>query len=348
MISLKLQKIGITIFATTVGMTGILSVNTAVAREKIIFLPPVLGSPRRLIPAGTRAYEPPLNENANIDIQPLPAPIVVPNSRVRGNGGNINQDIQPDTGGDAMKVEGGNGGNINQDIQTLPAPIVAPRDRIRGNPVERTIPPVQNTNPAPVPVTGQCLQGKIPFTALIPESQLGLTTVSNPSLFFYVPQTSAPELELVVQNETEQEVYTQKYKPNNKAGIISIRLPVNTLAVNKQYKWTFSVICNPTDKSQNKVVAGVVQRVLPDLQLVKKLQQANRQERAVLYAAAGIWHDALATVAQRRYLFPNNPEIASDWQELLTTPGIRLNQKIVQQPLISPPEALQPNNKHNF
>ncbi|OCQ97392.1 hypothetical protein BCD64_21340 [Nostoc sp. MBR 210] len=302
MISLKLQKIGITILATTVGMTGLLSVNTAVAREKIIFVPPVLGSPRRLIPAGTRAYEPPLNENANIEIQPLPAPIVAPPGRVRGN----------------------------------------PND------LERTIPPLQNTNPQPAPVTGKCLQGNIPFTALIPESQLGLTTVSNPSLFFYVPQTSAPELELVVQNETEQEVYTQKYKPNNKAGIISIRLPVNSLAVNKQYKWTFSVICNPTDKSQNKVVAGVVQRVLPDLQLVKKLQQANRQERAVLYAAAGIWHDALATVAQRRYLFPNNPEIASDWQELLTTPGIRLNQKIVQQPLISPPEALQPNNKHKF
>ncbi|MBD2494618.1 DUF928 domain-containing protein [Nostoc sp. FACHB-280] len=298
MISPKLQKIGITILATTVGMTGIYSVNTAVAREKIIFLPPVLGSPRRLIPAGTRAYEPPLNENANIDIQPQPAPIV------------------------------------------------APPGRIRGNPVENTIPPEQNTSP--VPVTGQCLRGKIPFTALIPESQLGLTTVSNPSLFFYVPQTSAPELELVVKNETEQEVYTQKYKPNNKAGIISIRLPVNLLAVNKQYKWTFSVICNPTDQSQNKVVAGVVQRILPDLQLVKKLQQATRQERAVLYAAAGIWHDALATVAQRRYLLPNNSEIASDWQELLTTPGVRLNQQIVRQPLIPPPEALQSHNKHNF
>ncbi|MBD2297027.1 DUF928 domain-containing protein [Nostoc sp. FACHB-190] len=300
MISLKLQKIGTTILATTVGMTGILSVNTVLASEKIIFVPPV-GSPRRLIPAGTRAYEP---------------------------------------------LDEGNAGNI--DIQTQPAPIVAPPGRVRGNPngIERRIPPAQNTNP--VPVTDQCLQGKIPFTALIPESQLGLTTVSNPSLFFYVPQTSAPELELVVQNETEQEVYTQKYKPNNRAGIISIRLPINSLAVNKQYKWTFSVICNPTDKSQNKVVAGVVQRVLPDLQLVKKLQQANRQERAVLYAAAGIWHDALANVAQRRYLFPKNPEIASDWQELLTTPGISLNPQIVQQPLISPPAALQPNNKYKF
>ncbi|BBD62196.1 hypothetical protein NIES2109_50350 [Nostoc sp. HK-01] len=308
MISSKLQKIGIIIVATTVGITSVLPVNTAIAREKIIFVPPVLGSPQRLIPAGTRAYEPPSGGNVNIDIlQTQPAPIV------------------PSTRG-----FGGNGGNI-----------VTPR-------IQRTIPPNQDRNGASVAVPNQCLSGKIPLTALIPESQLGLTTLSNPALFFYVPQTSAPELELVVQNETEQEVYTQKYKPNNKAGIISIRLPVNSLTVNKQYKWKLSVICNPTDKSQNKVVAGLIQRVLPDLQLVKKLQQATRQERAVLYAAAGIWHDALATVAQRRYLFPHNPEIASDWEELLTTPNVRLNQEIVKQPLIPSPEVLPPKNKHKF
>ncbi|AFY41523.1 DUF928 domain-containing protein [Nostoc sp. PCC 7107] len=308
MISPKLQTIGI-ILATTVGITSVLPVNTAVAREKIIFVPPVLGSPRRLIPAGTRAYEPPSGGEINVDIlQTQPAPPVAPPTRGFG----------------------GNGGNI-----------VIP-------PIQRTIPPNQDRNGASVPVPNQCLSGKIPLTALIPESQLGLTTLSNPALFFYVPQTSAPELELVVQNETEQEVYIQKYKPNNKAGIISIRLPVNSLAVNKQYKWKLSVICNPTDKSQNKVVAGLIQRVLPELQLVKKLQQATRQERTGLYAAAGIWHDALATVAQRRYLFPHNPEIVSDWEELLTTPDVRLNQQIVQQPLIPSPEVLPPKNKHKF
>ncbi|MBE9205223.1 DUF928 domain-containing protein [Nostoc sp. LEGE 06077] len=307
MISQKLQTIGITVLATTVGFTSLFSVNTAVAREKIIFVPPVLGSPRRLIPAGTRAYEPPSGGNININIdilQTQPAPIVPPTRGFGGNGGNI----------------------------------VVP-------PIKKTIPPNQNSNGASVAVPNQCLSGKIPLTALIPESQLGLTTLSNPALFFYVPQTSAPELELVVQNETEQEVYTQKYKPNNKAGIISIRLPVNSLEVNKQYKWKLSVICNPTDKSQNKVVAGLVQRVSPDSQLVKRLQQATRQERAMVYAAAGIWHDALATVAQRRYLIPYNPEIASDWEELLTAKGVSLNRQIVQQPLIPSPEVLQPKNK---
>ncbi|MCC5639994.1 DUF928 domain-containing protein [Nostoc sp. CHAB 5844] len=302
MISSKLQNIGLTALATVVftGITSILPVNTTVAREKIIFVPPILSSPRRLIPAGTRVYEPASEGDTGIN------PAVERSLPIGGFGG----------------------------ILGRPVPKNPPQNDVRGR--------------SSVPVSNQCLQGKLPLTALIPESQLGLTTVSNPALFFYVPQTAAPELELVVQNDNEQEVYTQKYKPSNKAGIISIRLPVNSLAVNKQYKWKFSVICNPTDKSQNKVVAGLVQRVLPDSQLMKKLQQATGQERAIVYAAAGIWHEAVAIVAQLRYSLPNNQEIASDWEELLAARGVSLNQQIAQQPLIPPPEALQPKNKHKF
>lgn len=314
MISPRQHKIGITALAATVGITSLLPANTAVAREKIIFVPPILGSPRRLIPAGTRVYEPSSGADTGINAEESPALLAPAPAAIRRRG-------QPDA--------------LDRDFKL-------------NAPVERTIPQNQDRNRPSVPVTAQCLQGKLPLTALIPESQLGLTTLSNPTLFFYVPQTTAPELELVVQNEAEKEVYIQKYKPSKKAGIISLRLPVNSLAINKQYKWKFSVICNPTDKSQNKVVAGLVQRVLPDRQLVKKIQQASRQERTGRYAAAGIWHDALANVAPLRYLLPNNQTIASDWEELLTAKGVRLNQQIAQQPLIPSPEALQPKNKHKF
>jgi hypothetical protein len=313
MTSPKLQKIGNTVLAASFGLIGFLAVNTAVAREKIVFVPPILSSPRRLVPAGTRAYEPSseIGADTNPAIQPAPAPPA---------GGNPNA-IECLT-------------CIRRPIQRKIPEKKVPQNEVRGR--------------SSASVSRQCLQGDIPLTALIPESQIGLTTISNPVLLFYVPQTSAPELELVVQNENEKEVYIQKYKPNNKAGIISLRLPINSLAVNKEYKWKLSVICNPTDKSQNKVVAGLVQRVRPDTQLMKKLQQANRQERVAVYAAASIWHDALATLAQMRYSLPNNQELASDWEDLLTAQGVRLNRKIAQQPLVPPPEALKPKKSTNF
>lgn len=291
MLSPKLQTTSK--ITATIGLTWLLSITTVVARQKIIFIPPTLDGPQRLVPAGTRVYQPPsgLSTGINAELQPPPSPIspVKPSSAVQ---------------------------NGSTDIKPQDEPAIA-----------------------------ECLKGQLPLTALIPESQLGLTTVANPTLFFYVPQTSAPELELIVQNENEQEIYQQKYKPSNKSGIIRLHLPVNSLAVNKQYKWTFSVICNPADKTQNKFVAGVIQRVLPNPNLARKLPQATKKERAALYAEAGIWHDTLTTLAQLRYLTPNNQELASEWTGLITGKGVGLNQQIAQQPLIYAPEVLKPINK---
>jgi Domain of Unknown Function (DUF928) len=291
MISLKLHKTGINILTLTISLTYLLPVTTVVAEKKTVFVPPILSSPRRLIPAGTRVYEPASGENTgrNSEVQP---------AQRRGI------DIYQDAPASAP----------------APAPITVPYKKVPDN----------------------CLQGELPLTALIPQSQIGLTTQGNPTLFFYLPQTSAPELELLVQDEKEQEIYKQKYKPSGKAGIISLRLPVNSIGVKKQYKWKFSVICNPANNSQNKVVAGLLERVSPNPQLVKKLQQVTRQERAAVYAEAGIWHDTLATVAQMRFLHPHNKEFTFDWEGLLTGVGVGFSRQLAQQPLVSPPEALQP------
>ncbi|MBD2436781.1 DUF928 domain-containing protein [Nostoc sp. FACHB-110] len=295
MFSLKSQTISFTVIAT-IGLTSILSITTAVAKQEIIFIPPTLNGPQRLIPAGTRVYEPPSGLfGGNSELRPVPA---------------------------------------------LPSPVspVRPADEVQND--------TRVVIPKTIPTADQCLQGQLPLTALIPESQLGLTTVADPTLLFYLPQTSAPELELTVQNANEQEVYKQKYKPSNKSGIISLRLPVNTLAVNQQYKWKFSVICNPANQSQNKFVAGVIQRILPNPELARKLPKVTKQERVALYAAAGLWHDTIATLAQIRYLTPNNPEIVSAWTGLITGQGVGLNPQIAQQPLIPPLEIINPDSRN--
>jgi len=311
MISPRLQQTSITILAT-IGVTWLLSITTAVAKPKIVFVPPILSGPRRLIPAGTRIYEPPSESSTGInpEVQPAPASGVSP--------------VKP-----LDAIQGGRVEDANPVIFKR-VPVIRTSDN-REEVRQRVT--VSSAN--------KCLQGKLPLTALIPESQLGLTTVADPTLFFYVPQTTAPALELIVQNENDQEIYKQKYKPTNKAGIISLNLPVNSLAVNKQYKWKFSVICNPAEPSQNKFVAGLIQRVIPDPKLAKQLQQATKQERAVLYAAAGIWHDTLTTVAQMRYLVPHNQALASEWEGLITGKGVGLNQQTAQQPLIPDTETLK-------
>lgn len=229
--------------------------------------------------------------------------------------------------------------------QTLPNTLGRPKRTIpSGTRVKLNLPPSLGLPDRRVPAASRgtgCVARNQTLTALIPKSNLGLTTLANPTLYLFIPQNSASMMELVVQNQKEQIVYQQKYKATNKAGIVGIQLPSDSLAVNQKYKWHFSIICNPRDRSLDKLVQGTIQRFENPL-LMKKLASANPQARVQLYAEAGIWHDALDSLAKLRYSRPNDLKLKADWEALLTAPGVEFDQQLAQKPLISAQEAPQP------
>ncbi|BAY19148.1 hypothetical protein NIES21_50070 [Anabaenopsis circularis NIES-21] len=230
------------------------------------------------------------------------------------------------------------------ETETLPTTLGKPKRTVQsGTRVRLRLPPYLGNPNRRVPAAtrgGTCVAKNQNLTALIPQSNLGLTTVGNPTLYFFIPQNTATNLELVIQNDNQdgQTVYQQKYQPNTKAGVIGIHLPPDTLAVNQKYKWNFSIKCNPQDSSLDKVVQGTIQR-FENPSLMNKLAQATPQERVLLYADAGIWHDALDTLARLRYARPYDLKLKADWEALLTAPGVEFDEKLAQKPLIPEKEA---------
>lgn len=193
-----------------------------------------------------------------------------------------------------------------------------------------------------------CLSQPKPLTAVVPASNIGLTTLENPTLFFYVPLTSAPALEFVVLDENKSVIKKQIYKPSDKAGVFGIPVTGASLEVGKQYSWFFSIICNPKERSKDKVVQGAIKRIKLEPQLSTKLENASPQERVNLYAAASIWQDSLTTLAQLLYARPNDEELKADWKALLTAESVGLDKEsrvstdLVNEPLIQGQEAPQP------
>jgi hypothetical protein len=180
-----------------------------------------------------------------------------------------------------------------------------------------------------------CSTGQNPLTAVVPNSNVQLTTQENPNLFFYVPQTSAT-LELVLRDQEKE--YKQTYKPSEKGGIVSIPFNQASLELGKEYRWSFSIICNPKERSKDKFVEGAIKRVKTPPELANKLTTASPQERANLYAEAGIWQDSLASLAQS---VSSNPsmELKAEWQALLTSKSVGLD-NLVSEPLL--PDQLKP------
>jgi len=161
---------------------------------------------------------------------------------------------------------------------------------------------------------------------LIPDTNLGLTAEKYPTFFWFVPPTPARTAEFVLNNEKKQEVYKTTFAITGSPGVISVTLPAKAtlppLELNKNYSWTFSLICNPADPSAVDFVQGWVQRVALSPEVDQQLAKAASRDRPAIYAAAGIWNDTLKSLSDLRRANPRDRTLTSDWETLLKSVGL--------------------------
>lgn len=161
------------------------------------------------------------------------------------------------------------------------------------------------------------------LTALSPGRHLGLTQAERPNFLVYLPQTTAKTAELSLFDEQMNGIY-QVSIPVVKAGLVSIRLPdtAPALAKGKPYYWTFALACNASDRTDDWVVGGWLERAQPSDSLQQQLATATALEKVSLYAKQGYWYDALTTLTQLQQTQPNNPALAATWTQLLKSVGL--------------------------
>lgn len=180
---------------------------------------------------------------------------------------------------------------------------------------------------------GNCLAVNPPLTALVPAAGTlpvsnvwGLTVTKHPTFWFYVPysDTSASSGEFVLQDEADNDVYRALITLPERPGVVSLRLPSTSapLELGKLYHWYFKVNCDQQATSGPVFVEGWVQRVTPSPTLESQLAAATPQQQVALYAANGIWHEALTSLAKLRQVNPEDTALTTDWAELLQSAGL--------------------------
>lgn len=194
----------------------------------------------------------------------------------------------------------------------------------------------------PLRRTGAAVRGGCNYStadklvALLPATEPVLTVAEYPTVFVSLPQTTAKEAEFVLLNANKDQVLyeTTITLPSN-PGIVSFSLPkegsLPPLETGKNYYWYFSVICNPQERAEDLVAEGQFQRVELSSKLASDLKNASLGDRPVVYVEAGIWYEALTTLAELRRSSPNDLKISADWTELLKSVGL---ENIAQKPLI--------------
>ena len=159
----------------------------------------------------------------------------------------------------------------------------------------------------------------VPLTALIPQSGLGLTVASHPTLLVYVPPTTATQAHLALRDAEHRGLYQSRIQIPESGGIISITLPADSppLAVDETYHWSLALLCQPT-QTDMPITHGQIRRVALSNGGVA-LDQQPLLSQAVAYGRSGVWHDMLTRLATLRQTQPENMAIQANWAELLQT-----------------------------
>lgn len=171
---------------------------------------------------------------------------------------------------------------------------------------------------------------QMPLVALMPETNLGVTTAVYPRFLFYLPNADGiREVEYVLRNEADELVYETTVSVGSSSGLFSIDLSsvegLAPLKVNENYRWYFSIVAD--DRAQDISVDGWTRRVdlhnwveeqaLPS-DLATRLAVAPPLERAkILYQEAHLWHDAALLLEDLYQANPDDKTISTEWFRLL-------------------------------
>jgi hypothetical protein len=185
--------------------------------------------------------------------------------------------------------------------------------------------------------SGTCAQGQPTLTALMPNTNYGQTVSPYPTWFWYVPQTVATTAEFVLLDSSDNEVYRTTFQTSDTPGIISLSLPTDQppLTVDQDYHWYFSLVCDPQDRSADLFAEGWT-RLVENSALSTEIEAAAEIDRPSLYASAGIWQDALASLVALRRQQPTSSAVASRWRIFLGSVGL---DNLAAQPLVQSSEA---------
>jgi Domain of Unknown Function (DUF928) len=186
---------------------------------------------------------------------------------------------------------------------------------------------------------GSCQkQQGLPLMLIAPPNVLAFTFSARPIFLWNMPalEVDSPEVRFQLSEigtETTRTVYEARLQDlPRQGGLIKMQLPEGApaLTMNQSYQWSVTVVCNPDDLTGTLYANAEILRVEPKDGLLKTFLSTSTHKNTLIYAAAGYWHETLASLATLIQNDPENKEAKANWKQLLEIAGFG---QIANQPL---------------
>lgn len=177
---------------------------------------------------------------------------------------------------------------------------------------------------APATRTGGASRGKqnssLILSVLAPEST-GLTSRAQPTLYWYSSKGLAAPLEFTLNDDQSIKPLVETKTNASRPGIHALRLNY-PLKPEVEYQWAIAAVADPDQRAGDIIASGTIKRVQPSAALAAKLSGASQSQLPFLYAEAGFWYDAIATLSEQIDANPADRGLREQRADLLDQVGL--------------------------
>lgn len=168
---------------------------------------------------------------------------------------------------------------------------------------------------------GGCAIDASSVVALNPDTNLGVTSQANPTLYFVVPESAAPyQVTFLLQDKAATPVYETTLAAGEATELVGLQIPPDTLQAGEYYQWYFVASCDEANPAAGIVLEGWLQQADIEAESVTEIDSALARVQA--YQEAGLWSDAIALTAELLEANPECAEYQAQWFQLLADLGL--------------------------
>ena len=146
--------------------------------------------------------------------------------------------------------------------------------------------------------------------ALAPD-HVGRTVQEQPLLYWYLSRESTYPIELtVIRQESISPLLEERLEPPVAPGFHTLNLKDYDiyLDTNAQYRWFVSIVPDPDRRSRDILAGGAIERIEFSQEEKSEYARPGHRDRAIRYAAAGYWYDAVQSVMEMMETDPDREE----------------------------------------
>jgi len=167
----------------------------------------------------------------------------------------------------------------------------------------------------------------LPSVMLLAPDHVGLTVSATPALYWYLSKPTSVRVEVTLIDD-KGETPLVEYAITNANGPAVHRVDLTARKVllkpDTEYQWSIAVVPNPNERSGDVMAGGALKLVaVPANIAARQTAGASKDELAGLYAAAGIWYDAIALYSELIEQRPGDKALRESRAALLEQVGLK-------------------------